>query len=244
MSASGGGRARAGAVAAGIWRWLRSAPGTYLWLAALAVTTVIIDRLTPGEARAWLGHRSTNLYHLGEDPVRVLIGSAFWTDGGGWFGYAVLFTIFHANAERWLGTLRWLVVAVLAHVGATYLSEGVLLWAIRNDDAPERAMYTLDIGVSYALAGVAAVLAYRLVRPWRWWYVLGVFAVVLPPILLSRTFTDIGHASAAVIGFACYPLTRGRDGTWDPGVSLRRIRSRRSSAGRFSWPDFGKTPRN
>ncbi len=212
-----------GRIANRAWRWIRSAPGTYLWLTALAVTTVIIDSLPPDEAERWLGHRSTNLHHLGEDPLRVLVTSAFWTDGGGWFGYAVLFTLFHANVERWLGTLRWLVVVVLAHVGATYLSQGVLLWAIRSDDAPERAMYFLDVGVSYALAGVAAVLAYRVVMPWRWAYVLAVLAVVLPPIFVNRTFTDIGHASAAAIGFACYPLTRGRGRAWDPGVLLRRF---------------------
>ncbi|MEU3011359.1 rhomboid-like protein [Nocardia asteroides] len=228
MSASGG-RARIGAV----WRWLRSAPGTYLWLAVLAVTTLIIHRLTPEEARVWLGSRSTNLHHLGEDPIRVLIGSAFWLDGGGWLGYAVLFTLFHANAERWLGTVRWLLVAVLAHVGATYLSEGVLLWAIRTDIAPDRAVYTLDVGVSYALAGVAAVLAYRLVPRWRLLYILGVLAVVMPPILLNRTFTDIGHASAAAIGFACYPLTRGRGASWDPGLLIGRFRGRsRKTAGK------------
>ncbi|MFF2086948.1 rhomboid-like protein [Nocardia sp. NPDC058176] len=221
-------RARSGELAAGVWRWIRSAPGTYLWLTALAVTTVIIARLPPEDARVWLGHRSTNLHHLGEDPLRVLVGSAFWTDGGGWFAYAALFTIFHANAERWLGTLRWLVVAILAHVGATYLSQGVLLWAIRNDEAPERAMYTLDVGVSYALAGVAAVLVYRLVSPWRWLYLVGVLAVVVPPVFLDRTFTDLGHAGAAAIGFACYPLTRGRDAPWDPAVPLRRLVRRRS----------------
>lgn len=204
-----------------VWRWVRSAPGTYLWLTALAVTTVIIDLLPPEEAEQWLGHRSTNLYHLGEDPLRVLITSAFWTDGSGWFAYAVLFTIFHANAERWLGTLRWLVVVVLAHVGATYLSQGVLLWAIHSDDAPERAIFALDVGVSYGLAGVAAVLAYRFTTPWRWIYVLGVLAVVVPPVVMNRTFTDIGHASAAALGFACYPLTRGRGRPWDIGVLLK-----------------------
>ncbi|MGS2809752.1 rhomboid-like protein [Nocardia sp. MW-W600-9] len=188
MSAAGSGRARTGAVA--VRRWVRSAPGTYLWLAALAVTTAIIRQLPDSEAREWLGHRSTNLHHLAEDPIRVLIGSAFWTDGSGWFAYAVL------------------------------------LWAIRNDDAPARAMYTLDMGVSYALAGVAAVLAYRLVPPWRWLYILGVLAVVLPPVFVHRTFTDVGHASAAAIGFACYPLTRGRGGARDPGVPLRRFRHR------------------
>ncbi|MFD6400230.1 rhomboid-like protein [Nocardia sp. NPDC060249] len=210
------------ATAKRVWRWIRSAPGTYLWLTALAVTTVIIDLLPPDEAEQWLGHRSTNLHHLAEDPVRVLITSAFWTDGSGWLAYAVLFTLVHANAERWLGTLRWLVVVVLAHVGATYLSQGVLLWAIHSDDAPERAMFVLDVGVSYGLAGVAAVLAYRLVTPWRWAYGLAVLAVVVPPIFLNRTFTDIGHASAAALGFACYPLARGRGRSWDPGALLRR----------------------
>lgn len=205
------------------WRWICSAPGAYLWLTALAITTVVIDHLPPDEAEQWIGHRSTNLHHLGEDPLRVLISSAFWTDGGGWFAYAVLFTLFHANTERWLGTLRWLVVVVLAHVGATYLSQGVLLWAIRSDDAPERAMFILDVGVSYGLAGVAAVLAYRLVGPWRWVYAFAVLAVVVPPIFLNRTFTDLGHASAAAIGFGCYPLTRGRAGRWDLAVLLRRF---------------------
>ncbi|WP_336083394.1 rhomboid-like protein [Nocardia sp. SSK8] len=222
MATSGRIPARIGSAVAAAGRWVRSAPGTYLWLAALAVTTLIIARLPPEEARAWLGHRSTNLHHLGEDPVRVLIGSAFWTDGGGWFGYAVLFTLFHANAERWLGTVRWLVVAAVAHVGATYLSQGVLLWAIRRGHAPEQAMFTLDVGVSYALAGVAAVLAYRLVWPWRLLYLVGLAAVVLPPIFLHRTFTDIGHASAAALGLACYPLTRGRGGRWDPATLLSK----------------------
>ncbi|MFC6013336.1 rhomboid-like protein [Nocardia lasii] len=200
------------------WRWIRSAPGTYLWLAALAVTTVIIDVLPPDEAREWLDHRSTNLRNLGTDPLRVLFTSAFWTDGSGWPAYAVLFTLFHANVERWLGTWRWLVVVVLAHVGATYVSQGVLLWAIHSEEAPEKAMYILDVGVSYGLAGAAAVLAYRLVTPWRWWYVLGVLAVLIPPIFLHRTFTDIGHASAAAVGFGCYPLTRGRGRRWDPST--------------------------
>ncbi|MFD4353613.1 rhomboid-like protein [Nocardia sp. NPDC058518] len=228
MSASGSVRAAAAAV----WRWIRSAPGTYLWLAALGVTTAIQLRLSPEEARIWLGHRSTNLDRLGDDPIRVLIGSAFWTDGGGWLVYAVLFSLVHANAERWLGTLRWLVVVVLAHVGATYLSQGVLLWAIRHDRAPERAAFALDVGVSYGLAGVAAVLAYRVLLPWRALYVLGVLAVCVPPVFLDRTFTDVGHAGAALIGFACYPLTRGRDRGWNPTtrwrafLTSRRVRRR------------------
>ncbi|MFD3745846.1 rhomboid-like protein [Nocardia sp. NPDC058633] len=223
MSASGSVRSAAAAV----WGWIRSAPGTYLWLAALSVTTAIENRLSPEEARIWLGHRSTNLDRLGEDPIRVLIGSAFWIDGGGWLVYAVLFSLVHANAERWLGTVRWLAVVVVAHVGATYLSQGLLLLAIRQDRAPERAAFVLDVGVSYGLAGVAAVLAYRMVLPWRVPYVLGVLMICVPPVFVGRTFTDVGHAGAALIGFACYPLTRGRDSRWNPSTRWRAFVARR-----------------
>ncbi len=37
-------------------------------------------------------------------------------------------------------------------------------------------MNTLDIGVSYGLAGVIAVLTYRIGAPWRYLYVAAVLA--------------------------------------------------------------------
>ncbi|HEY5853491.1 MAG TPA: rhomboid-like protein [Aldersonia sp.] len=211
------------------------APGTYVWLAALLVTTAIMNHLTESELRRLLGERSTNLHHLAEDPLHVLISSAFWIDGGSWFSYFVLFNLFHVPAERWLGTLRWLGVVVLAHVGATYLSEGVLYWAIQHGDAPARAVNTLDVGVSYALAGVVAVLTYRIARPWRWWYLMGVLAVYAAPLVLSEiTFTEVGHFSAVLIGLACYPLTWSRPGPWNPMTSvsaeMHRLRAQGSSA--------------
>jgi len=110
------------------WSYVRRAPGTYLWLAVLLINTMIVDHvLSPHAARALLGSQSTNLHHLREDPIRVLIGSALYIDGRWWIPYAVLYTIFHAQAERWLGTLRWLAVTAIAHVGATYISEGILI---------------------------------------------------------------------------------------------------------------------
>lgn len=215
-------------------RYIRRAPGTYAWLAVLAVTTTVMDHLTQSQLRHLLGQRSTNLHHLAEDPLHVLFSSAFWIAGGSWFGYFVLFNLFHVPAERWLGTLRWVAVVVLAHVGATYLSEGVLYWAIQHGDAPARAVNTLDVGVSYALAGVVAVLTYRIARPWRWPYLVGVLAVYGAPLVFSEiTFTDIGHFSAVLIGLACYPLTLSRPGPWNPMTSARawthRLHSQRSS---------------
>ncbi|MEV5281043.1 rhomboid-like protein [Streptomyces sp. NPDC051994] len=210
-------------------RYIRSAPGTYLWLAALFVTTVAMHHMSPEFETEFLRQRSTNIHELSTNPLRVLIASAFWIDGGGWLPYAVLYTVFHAQAERWLGTLRWLIIAFGTHVAATFISEGALLWAIRHDYAPQSAVNTLDVGVSYALAGVVAVLTYRIAPPYRHLYLLGVLVVYGAPLLGGRTFTDVGHFASVLIGLACYPLTRGQGGApWNPADTLRAAARRLS----------------
>ncbi|MEV7087715.1 rhomboid-like protein [Streptomyces sp. NPDC093085] len=209
--------------------WVGRAPGTYLWLAALFVTTVALHRMSPAFEEHFLRQRSTNIHELSTDPLRVLVSSAFWIDGGTWLPYAVLYTVFHAPAERWLGTPRWLGVVVLAHVGATLISEGVLAWAVRTGHAPQAAVDTLDIGVSYALAGVAAVLTYRIPRPWHLPYLGAVLIFFGTPLVIGRSFTDLGHFAAVVIGLGCYPLTRGAGK--NGGSGGRRSRRNRGSGG-------------
>lgn len=209
-----------------VWHYVRRAPGTFVWLLALAVTTHVINRVNPAFHDEFLRQRSTNLHMLAEKPVRVLIGSAFWLDGGGWWGYFVLYNIFHVPAERWLGTLRWLGVLAFAHVGATYLSEGVLYWAIRTGHAPASAVNTLDVGVSYALAGIQAVLVYRLAAPWRWIYLAAVLLWYGSALVHGRSFTDVGHFTAVLLGLLCYPLARDRATPWDPIAWARSLRRR------------------
>jgi hypothetical protein len=199
-----------------VWTYIRRAPGTFIWLAILFATTVVLRHVNPHTADRILERHSTNLHYLSVSPVRVLITSGFYIAGGGWFFYFVFYNIFHVPAERWLGTTRWLATLLIAHVGATYISEGVLYWAIRHDMAPEKARYTLDYGVSYALAGIEAVLVYRIAKPWRYLYLVGLLGFYTFGLLRSRDFTSVGHLSAALLGLACYPLTRGRPGTWDP----------------------------
>ncbi|MFF3466251.1 rhomboid-like protein [Streptomyces sp. NPDC002619] len=205
--------------------YLRSAPGTYGWLLVLFVTTVALHHMSPEFEQQFLRQRSTNIRELSENPVRVLISSAMWIDGGHWLPYAFLYTVFHAQVERWLGTLRWLGVCASAHVFATLLSEGVLLNAIREGMAPISAVNTLDIGVSYALAGVIALLGYRIAAPWRYPYLLVVFALYGIPLATDRTFTDFGHFVSILIGLACYPLVRGRGKAWNPKETLAALRS-------------------
>lgn len=210
--AAGAVRAAGSAAGSAAVAYVRSAPGTYLWLAALFVTAVAMHHMSPEFEDEFLRQRSTNIHELSHNPVRVLISSALWIDGGTWLSYALLYSVFHASAERWLRTGRWLAVAALAHVLATLISEGVLALAIHHGAAPRSAVNTLDVGVSYALAGVVAVLTYRIPAPWRYGYLLAVLAVYGTPLITGRTFTDLGHFTAVLIGLACHPLTPPRPG--------------------------------
>ncbi|MFF7369182.1 rhomboid-like protein [Streptomyces tricolor] len=207
-----------------VWAYVRGAPGTYVWLGVLCVTTVVLHHMPPEFEEHFLRRRSTNLHELSRDPVRALVASAMWIESGHWVPYAFLYTVFHAPAERWLGTARWLAVCALAHVVASLVSEGMLLEAIRRGRAPYAAVDTLDVGVSYALAGVIAVLAYRIAAPWRYAYLLAVTAVSGLPLAAGPTFTDVGHFLAVLLGLACYPLVRGRGKAWNPKETLAGLR--------------------
>lgn len=196
--------------------YVRSAPGTYVWLAVLFGTSVALHHMSPEFEEEFLRQRSTNIHELSDNPVRVLVTSAMWIEGGYWLPYAVLYSVFHAPVERWLGTARWLVVCGAAHVLATLISEGALLWGIRHGMAPASAVNTLDVGVSYALAGVVAVLAHRIPVRWRYPYVFGVLLVYGVPLVFGRTFTDLGHFVSVLIGFGCRPLVAGRGKVRNP----------------------------
>jgi hypothetical protein len=232
--------ARLRALGLAVWRYVRSAPGTYVWLVALLGTTILLNQLSPEYRETFLVRRSTNLHELEHRPVRVLIDSAFYIDGSSWWPYLVMYTVFHAQAERWLGTLKWVLVAAIAHVGATYISEGQLYWLINHALAPASARRVLDVGVSYALAGIQAVLVYKLVPRRRAPYAAALLVYYGVPLFSpQRTFTDLGHFSSILLGFACYPLAaytlRGRRlhradyRLWDPLVWTRtRISALRS----------------
>jgi hypothetical protein len=200
-----------------VQRFVGGAQLTYVWLTVLLITTFIQHQLTHQELRTVLVKASTNLRHLGADPLYVLVDSLFWIDGRYWWPYLVLFTLFLAPAEHWLGKIRWLAVGLTAHVVATILSEGVLYWQIQHHLVPGRLVHARDIGVSYFLVGVVAVLAYRFVPPWRWGYLAVLILGFAVAWYVQPSFTAIGHFSAIFIGLCFYPMARRRPAPlWDP----------------------------
>jgi hypothetical protein len=198
-----------------------------MWLTVLLITTFIQHQLPQKELRTVLVHASTNLKHLGTDPVYVLVDCLLWIDGKYWWPYLVLFTLFLAPAEHWLGKLRWLAVGLTAHVLATYISEGLLYLQIQHLQhiKADRLVHVRDIGVSYFLVGVMAVLAYRIVPPWRWGYLAVLILGFGLAWYMKPSFTAIGHFSAIFIGLCFYPMARRRTAAlWDPARLLAGFR--------------------
>lgn len=189
--------------------WIRSSPGTHIWLLIIAVTSIIVV-IAPDQVERLLLHRnSSNIHQLVKHPVRALLSSAFWIENPASLAlYAVLFEFFHAPVERWLGTLRWLTIVATAHVVATLVSQKVLLTAIQDHRAPRSMTHVVDIGVSYGLAAAVGVLTYRLPTPWRWFYLAGVLAFFGLPLVTGGTFTDLGHAISLAVGLLAWPFTR------------------------------------
>ncbi|MEU8520407.1 rhomboid-like protein [Streptomyces sp. NBC_01216] len=189
---------------------MRSSPGTHVWLLIIALTSIILA-LAPGGLEHSLLHRtSSNLYELAHHPVRALLGSAFWIEEPADFLlYVLLFEVFHAPVERWIGTYRWFLTVATAHVAATLISQQVVLEAIQDHDVPGSMAHVVDIGVSYGIAASVGILTYRLPWPWRGLYVVGAVAAFVAPLCTTRTYTDVGHAVSLAVGLACRPLTRG-----------------------------------
>jgi tRNA(Arg) A34 adenosine deaminase TadA len=207
----------------GVRNYVRTAPFTYAWLAVLLATTLVQHQLSPRILRTLLQSTSTNLHHLASDPLRVLFQSLLWIDGSYWWPYLLIFTVFLAPAERWLGHLRWAAVGLACHVGATYLSEGYLYWAIHESAASSRLIDARDVGVSYFVVGIVGVLFYRVPRRWRWGYLALAVGLIGGALALRVDFTNIGHLCALFLGLACYPLTRRsttRPAAYTPAVAI------------------------
>ncbi|GAA5055401.1 rhomboid-like protein [Nocardia callitridis] len=143
---------------------------------------------------------STNLHNMREQPVQVLVASAFWTEGG--FPWAVIvgFLVVMAYAERWLGTLRWIMVFATGHIGASLLTVTAIAHAIDRGVIPVKVAVATDVGSSYGFSAVLAALSFRFVSPARWILAGAFLAVLVASLWIGPTFTDYGHLCAAGIG--------------------------------------------
>ncbi len=190
--------------------YMRLSPATFIYLFVITVTTWVLRDSPLVVRHVLLSEHSTNLHQLAHDPVSVLVTSAFWVTPGELPFWFVLFPLVLAPAERWLGSLRTIVVFAIGHVGATVITAALLAFAINHGHAPERLRHVVDVGSSYGFFCVAALFSYRLPRRWPWIWGAGLVASTLAIAIVHSTFTDYGHLTSVVIGLALYVLTRAR----------------------------------
>ena len=185
--------------------FMRSSPGTYTYLFVLIITTWVLQTSSSRIAEELLLERSTNLHHLLHDPMRVLFGSAFWVASTGELLFSLLaFSLVATSVERWIGTARTASVFFFGHIGATLLV-AFWLWASLNFTVVKSpATSARDVGSSYGLAALAALLSYRMPSSKRWLYVGAILLLIGTTLMIDASFTNWGHLFAFAIGCLSY----------------------------------------
>jgi len=152
---------------------------------------------------------STDVAHLVQSPVLVLVASALWIVGGITSPYAIGFLLVLAALERRIGGLRTAGVFLLGHVAATLATEVPVGLSVLAGQLPGSSLHRLDYGISFGVAASVGALA-GLVSPWLRRPVLIGFGAVLVGDLIVGTdpMTDWGHLMSLAVGISTWPLVR------------------------------------
>jgi hypothetical protein len=189
--------------------YARSAPVSSVYLLVLLITTWVLRSSTTSAANALLLAQSTNLSHLAHDPIRVLLGSAFWlTSSSQIIVAAAMLLLVVAPFERRLGGRATVAVLALGHVGATLVTAVGLWLGLRSGIVDPSVVDARDVGPSYAFFAVAACLGFLLDSRLRLPYFAALIGYVIWNVVVSSSFTDFGHLFAIGFGLACFPLVR------------------------------------
>ncbi|MEV6753929.1 rhomboid-like protein [Streptomyces sp. NPDC051214] len=196
----------------GLWRVLPTPTGTpftFGYAAVLALTSLLAQYAEPSLVSDLHRHSSTDVAHLTQQPLLVLVASALWIAGGIASPYAIGFLLVLTALERRIGALRTAGVFLLGHVVATLATEVPVGLSVLAGQLPESSLHRLDYGISFGVAASVGALA-GLFRPWLRCLVLAGFGGMLIDDLIAFTdpMTNWGHLLALSIGVATWPLVR------------------------------------
>ncbi|MFF4501865.1 rhomboid-like protein [Streptomyces sp. NPDC001401] len=194
------------------WRLLPTPTGTpftFLYAVVLALTSLITTYAAPSLVDTLHQASSTDVAHLVQTPVLVLITSALWIAGGIASPYVVCFLLVLTALERRIGGARTAVVFLLGHVLATLATEVPVGLAVLVGHLPDSSLHRLDYGISFGVAASVGALA-GLLTPWLRWPVLVLFGSMLVEDLIEFTdpMTNWGHLISLAIGIATWPMIR------------------------------------
>ncbi|MCR8574924.1 rhomboid-like protein [Streptomyces sp. Isolate_219] len=219
----GGRTAGTGAVAEGVnapiaavrwrpWRLLPTplgTPFTFGYAVLLAATSLFAEYADPGLVSELLRGSSTDVVHLAQAPLLVLVASALWIAGGMASGYAVAFLFVLTALERRIGALRAVAVFFGGHVLATLATELPVAFSVAAGRLPESSLHRLDYGISFGVMTCTGALAGLLPAWSRRPLLAGVGYVALTDLLAYvDPLSDWGHLLSLALGVAGWPLLR------------------------------------
>jgi hypothetical protein len=182
--------------------WWRGRDVALGYAAVVAVVAVGLAVVPTAMADRVISSSSTNLVNLRQHPPFVMVVSAF-VEPSLWDLWIVVPLVWAlGEVQRWLGRAGVLVVSVLGHVGATLFVSTVLTAGIAKGRIALAEASATDVGVSYVLVAVLGLLTARTDDARRRWYVGGLSAFFLASLLIARSFTDLGHLVAWVMGLS------------------------------------------
>ncbi|MFD9908057.1 rhomboid-like protein [Streptomyces sp. NPDC059063] len=195
------------------WRLLPTpvgTPFTFGYAVVLVVTSVLAEHADPSLVASLHHGSSTDVAHLADRPVFVLVASALWVAGGITSPYAIGFLFVLTALERRVGSLRAAGVFVLGHVVATLATEIPVGLSVLAGHLPGSSLHRLDYGISFGVAASVGALA-GVLTPWLRWVLLAGFGAMLVDDLVAFTdpMTNWGHLLAFAVGVATWPLLRG-----------------------------------
>ncbi|MFI1498952.1 rhomboid-like protein [Streptomyces platensis] len=202
------------------WRLLPTpvgTPFTFGYAVLLAATSLFAEYADPGLVSELLRGSSTDVVHLAQAPLVVLIASALWIAGGMTSAYALAFLFVLTALERRIGARAAVAVFFGGHVLATLATELPVAFSVAAGGLPESSLHRLDYGISFGVMACTGALA-GLLPAWPGRLVLaGVGYLALTDLFAyADPLSDWGHLLSLVLGVASWPL-------------LRRWRSRRAA---------------
>ncbi|WP_416968459.1 rhomboid-like protein [Streptomyces sp. 4F14] len=195
-----------------VWRLLPTPTGTpfTFWYAVLlAVTSYVADNADPAWVDSVLQASSTDVTHLVQAPVLVLVASALWVAGGLGSPFAAVFLLVLTALERRIGALRTALVFLAGHVVATLATELPVGFAVLVGRLPDTSLHRLDYGISFGVAASLGAVT-GLLRPWIRWPVLVLFGGMLLQDLVNLTdpVSNWGHLIALGVGVGTWRWVR------------------------------------
>ncbi|WP_199566155.1 rhomboid-like protein [Streptomyces corynorhini] len=184
-------------------------PFTFWYALVLLGTSLYAAYAQRETVSALLRGSSTDVAHLAQHPVLVLVASALWVAGGLASPYALGFALVMTALERRIGGRRTAGVFLLGHVTATLATEVPVALSVAGGRLPATSLHRLDYGISFGLMASVGALA-GLLAPLPRGILLGVVGTTLLQELLEfdDPLTAWGHPVALLVGVACWPAAR------------------------------------